>query len=222
MAIEVDTKDCTALTDAEIAELADLCADGPHPHEVGFLSKQAEEWVLIALARDDGRLKGFSFCTLERIGGTPAVLMGLAAVARNSKRDTVLRAVMHDQLHRALMAFPDEDVLIGAQLDDPAGFEAYKTLEDVVPRPGHQANGEERAWGRRLAKRFGIDAERYDEHLFRATGDGNIPSVLDHESLKPDAADPAVVALFDDLDHARGDSLIACGWAMAESLEKLG
>ena len=61
MAVDVESKDCTALTDAEISEMADLCADTSHPHEVGFLSKQAEEWVLIALARDDGRLKGFSF-----------------------------------------------------------------------------------------------------------------------------------------------------------------
>ena len=29
MAIEVETKDCTALGDAELAEMADLCADGP-------------------------------------------------------------------------------------------------------------------------------------------------------------------------------------------------
>ncbi len=222
MAIEVETKDCTALTDAEISELADLCADGPHPHEVGFLSKQAEEWVLVAMARDDGRLKGFSFSTLERIGGTPAVLIGLASVARNSKRDTVLRAVVHDLLHRALMAFPDEDVLIGAQFDDPAGFEAYRTLEHIVPRPDHRANGEERAWGRRLAKRFGIDADRYDERAFRVTGDGNIPRVLDHESLRPERVDPDVAAFFADLDRGRGDSLVACGWAMAEALEKLG
>ena len=48
------------------------------------------------MARDDGRLKGFSFSTLERIGGTPAVLIGLAEVGRNSKRDTILRALVHD------------------------------------------------------------------------------------------------------------------------------
>ena len=49
MAIEVETKDCTALSDAELAEMADICADGPARFEVGLLSKQAEAWVLITL-----------------------------------------------------------------------------------------------------------------------------------------------------------------------------
>ena len=39
MAIEVDTKDCTALTDADLAELADLGAGTPVDFGVGLLSK---------------------------------------------------------------------------------------------------------------------------------------------------------------------------------------
>src|SRR2546423_4139539 len=112
MAIVVDTKDCTALSDAELGDMADICADGPAGYDVGLLSKQREEWVLITQARDSGRLLGFSFCTLERIGGTPCVLIGLASVKRTSKRDTVLKAVVGDQLRRAVLAFPDEDVLV--------------------------------------------------------------------------------------------------------------
>ena len=37
MSIAVETKDCTALSDAELAEMADLCADGPLAYEVGTL-----------------------------------------------------------------------------------------------------------------------------------------------------------------------------------------
>ena len=91
MAIEVETKDCTMLGDAEIEEMADLCAEGPNPFGIGLISKQTEEWVLISTAREGGRLKGFAFFTLERIGGTPAVIVGLASIHRTSKRDTVLR-----------------------------------------------------------------------------------------------------------------------------------
>ena len=80
MAIEVTTKDCTQLSDAELAEMADICAEGPSRFEAGLLSKQAEAWVLVSLAREGAGLKGFSFCTLERIGGTPSVLIGLASV----------------------------------------------------------------------------------------------------------------------------------------------
>ena len=115
MAIDVETKDCTALGDAELAEMADLCADGPSRFEVGLLSKAAESWVLVTLAREGEKLKGFSFSTLERIGGTPSVIVGLASVKRSSKRDTVLRSIMTDQLRRAVLAFPDEDVLVGTR-----------------------------------------------------------------------------------------------------------
>jgi hypothetical protein len=222
MAIQVETKDCTALSDAELAEMADICADGPSRFEAGLLSKQAEAWVLITMAREGNKLYGFSFSTLERIGGTPSVLVGLASVRRTSKRDAVLRAIMTDQYRRAVLAFPDEDVLIGSRFADPAGFEAYKALDDIVPRPDHKASGEERAWGRRLAKRFGIENGSYDEHAFVATGDGSFPLVLDHESLKPEKIAPDVAAFFDGLDRDRGDSLIAFGWAMAEDLAKLG
>ncbi len=112
------------------------------------------------MARDGNPLKGFSFCTLERIGGTPSVLIGLASIKRTSKRDAVLRAIMADQMRRALMAFPDEDVLVGMRINDVSGFNALANLTDVIPRPEHRASGEERAWGARLAKRFGVDDRR--------------------------------------------------------------
>jgi hypothetical protein len=221
MSIQVETKDCTALGDAELAELADLCAEGPIPYEVGLLSKQAEAWVLITQVSENARLKGFAFSTLERIGGTPSVLVGLASIKRTAKRDTVLRAIVHDQLRRAVLAFPDEDVLFGTRFTTPSGFEAFRTLNDVVPRPDHKASGEERAWGRRLAKRFGVEASAYDDRSFLATGSGSHPEVFDHESLKPETIPADVAAFFKGVTAARGDSLVAFGWAMAEDLAKL-
>ena len=217
MAIQVETKDCTALTDAEMGEMADICADGPANYDVGLLSKQREEWVLVTQARDNAKLCGFSFCTLERIGGTPCLLIGLASVKRNARRASVLKALMADQYRRALLAFPDEDVLVGTKFLDPAGFEAFKGLDDIVPRPGHKATGEERAWGRRLAKRFGAEG-RIDDRAFLVTGDGNTCGALDHEALKEDSIDPDVAAFFVGTDRARGDYVIAFGWAMAENL----
>lgn len=221
MAIEVETKDCTQLGDAELAEMADLCADGPIPFEVGTLSKAAEGWVLITLARDSGRLKGFSFSTLERIGGTPSVIIGLASVKRTSKRETVLRAIVNDQLRRAVLAFPDEDVLVGTRFATVCGYEAFKSLVDIVPRPDYTATGEERAWGRRLAKRFGIEASRYDERSFVVRGDDGHPEVLDHESLKPEKVEAGFESFFEPVDEGRGDALIAFGWATADDLLKL-
>lgn len=222
MALEVTTKDCTALSDSELAEMADICADGGHCYEVGTLSKQVEEWVLVTLVKEGNHLRGFSFSTLERIGGTPCILLGVAAVKRTSKRDAVLRAIIGDNFRRALMAFPDEDVLLGTRMSNAGAFEGFKLLTDIVPRPGHKASGEERAWGRRLAKRFGVDAERYDDQGFVITGDGGPPLVLDHESLKPESIDADVAAQFSGLDVDRGDCIVTCGWVMAEELLKHG
>lgn len=221
MAIEVETKDCTAVSDAELAEMADLCAESPNAFEVGLLSKQCEQWVLVTVASEGGKIRGFSYCTLERIGGTPSLLIGAGHVCRNTKRDTVLRAIMTDQLRRSVLAFPDEDVLVGSQINDAGAFEAYKVLDDIVPRPGHKASGEERAWGRRLAKRFGIDTTSYEDRIFITRGGGSQPVVLDHASSKPEKIPAAVAAQLDDLDIGAGDTLIAFGWAMAEDLEKL-
>ncbi len=220
MPIDVDTKDCTALSDAELSEMADLCTEAGAPYDVGVLSKQCEEWVLITSARSSGRLMGFSFCTLERIGGTPSVLIGLASVKRTSGREQVLAALVRDQLRRAVLAFPDEDVLVGTRFANPSAFAAFFGLEDIVPRPGHKATGEERAWARRLAKRFGGES-RINDRTSILEGTGDPPIVFDYEAESPDSVDPEVAAFFAPLDRERGDALVAFGWAMAENLVTL-
>ena len=45
--------------------------------------------------------------------------------------------------------------------------------------------------------------------------------VFDHESLHPDQVDGEVAERFDELHPAKGDSLVAFGWAMEEDLRKL-
>ena len=217
MALQAETKDCTGLSDSELSEMADICADGSAGYDVGLLSKQAEEWVLVTQVRDGTKLSAFSFSTLERIGGTPSVLIGMASVKRVPRRDVVLRTLVGEQLRRAVLAFPDEDVLVGTRFLHPSGFAAFEGLEDIVPRPGHKATGEERAWGRRLAKRFGCEG-RVDDRSFLVKGTGDTPPALDHECIDPSMLDPAVTAFFADLDRSRGDALIGFGWAMAEYL----
>jgi hypothetical protein len=217
MAIEVDTKDCTALSDAELSDMADISADGPAGFDIGLLSKQRDEWVLITQAREAGKLVGFSFCTLERIGGTPCLLWGLGSIKRNSKRDSGLKLVTADQFRRAVLAFPDEDVLVGTRFIEPGAFAAFKGLEDVCPRPGHKTTGEERAWSRLLAKRFGAEG-RIDDRTFVVTGEGNPVGVFDFSVSRPETIDPDVAAFFAPLDRTRRDVLIAFGWGMAEDL----
>lgn len=217
MPIKVETKDCTALSDSELSEMADVSADGAGGYDVGVLSKARDEWVLVTQATVDGQLVGFSFCTLERIGGTPCVLIGLASVKRGPQQEDVLGVLMGDQLRRAVLAFPDEDVLVATRLVEPSGYTAFTTLHDVVPRPGHKPSGEERAWARRLAKRFGAEG-RVNDRTSVVSGNGEQPGILDYTDGTPD---PDVKVFFDDLDRRRGDTLIVFGWAMAEDLAPL-
>ena len=221
MAITIETRDCSGLGDSDFVEMADLCAVSSSAYEVGSLSKQAEAWVLLTEARDNGKLRGFSFCTLERIGGTPCVLIGAGHTCRTTRRDTVLRGVIADQMRRAAMSFPDEDVRFGMQINDHGAFEAFKTLHDVVPRSGHKATGEERAWGRRLAKRFGIGSLSYDDRVFTTRGKGQPGVVFDHASLKPERIPAETTELLSSLVCEDGDTLVVHGWVTAEELEKL-
>ncbi len=217
MSMDVDTKDCTALSDSELTEMADMCIEGPAGFEIGLLSKHRDLWVLITQVREGGKLQGFGFCTLERIGGTPALLIGLASIRRTSKRDAALKAMIADQLRRSLLAFPDEDVLVGTRMMEASAFAAFKGLADIVPYPGKKATGEERAWGRRLAKRFGAE-HRVDDRAFVITGDGSADGLLDHETLKPESTLPEIAQFFEKLNRANGDVVVTFGWAMAEEL----
>jgi hypothetical protein len=210
--IEIYTKDCTALSDAELGDMADMTVGG-EGWEAGLLSKQAEKWVLVSQAFDAGRLDGFMMTTLERIGGTPSLLIGVGCVARRRRRSSVLKSLMHEQLHKTLMAFPDEDVVIATRANHAGPFEALAGLTDVRPWPDVRANGEERAWGRRLAKRFG--ASSFDDRSMIGVGDGD-NLVLDHESLKATDVEPVFASCRREAD----EHVVAWGWAMAEYLEQ--
>ena len=215
MPLEVTTNDASSLTDTDLDEMGSL--DGMF--DIGALSKAKEDWVLATVARVDDKLHGYMFSTLERIGGTPCVLIGMLSVRRHSKRDTVLRGLMGEAYHRALMAFPDEDVVVGSRFVNADGLEAFDKLDEVTPSPDSRAVGEERAWGRRLAKRFGVDS-KYDAKTFIAKNGQS--GYLDVESSKPDQLDAAVVEMLAAVDADKGDVMIAYGWTMAEDLQKLG
>jgi hypothetical protein len=215
MVVDVETRDCAALTDSDLDEMAAMGAS----FGIGQVSKAKDDWVLCTRARVEGKLHGVTFSTLERIGGTPCVLIGLLSVRRSPKRDAVLKGLMGEAFHRALMAFPDEDVVVGTRMVVADAHEGFRQLSELIPRPGHRAVGEERAWGRRLAKRFGVDAT-YDEQSFIVRTNGQ-SGFLDHESLKPDKW-THLAPLFTGVDLAKGAALVVYGWSMAEDLLKLG
>jgi len=204
------------MTDADLDEMASMGGS----FDIGLLSKAKEDWVLNTTARIDGKLQGFSFSTLERIGGTPCVLLGMLSVKHAPKRDSILKGLMTEAYHRALMAFPDEDVVVGSRFVAADGLGAFKSLTEMIPRPNHRAVGEERAWGRRLSKRFGVE-RNYDEQTFIVTTAGQ-SGFLDYETLKPEKINPEIAAMFEKVPAQKGGVLIVHGWTMTESLVKLG
>jgi hypothetical protein len=216
-ALEVVTKDCTALADSELVEMADLSAGSEIRWEVGFLSKQREEWVLVTHAREEGKLRGYALSTLERIGGTPSLLVGVAAFSRTRSGAAALQAVMHDLYRRSVLAFPDEDVLVGTRFAVPSAYAAFAGLEEIVPRPEHKASGEERAWGRRLAKRFGLEGQ-LDDRSAVIRGDGDFSGLLDYDPTKTPKVAAVYGTCFDSVLDERRDTVVAFGWAMAEEL----
>lgn len=217
MPIAVITKDAAALSDAELEAMANLCVDRTPGYDIGFLSKERESWVLVTLAHEGTKLRGYSFCTLERIGGTPSLLVGLALVDRTAKAEQSLKAMMADQYRRALLAFPDEDVLLGTRLVSLEGFRVFASLADVVPRPDHKPSGEERAWARRLAKRFGNEKGLDDRTFVVAPKDDSPVGGIDFVHAKA-KVDPEFAVFFQGVEADAGHRLVAFGWAMAEDL----
>jgi len=102
-------------------------------------------------------------------------------------------------------------------MEEPSAFRAYAGLTDIVPRPGHKPSGEERAWGRRLVKRFGCEGP-LDDRIFVVQGDGSPAAMLDYLPDEAPLESTDLAELFEPVDAARRDCLVAFGWAMAEDL----
>jgi hypothetical protein len=212
--MDVDIRDSASLKPAELDELSQVLRKAGSPLPESTIDDQVERFSRVTMVMDEDEIHGFLFGSLERIGGTPCVLWGLGTTTVTEPRP-VLEAMTTELYRRAAISFPDEDVLVAGRIAHPALYQLFGTLQEPCPRPGYRASGEDRAWGRRLAKRFGCDA-RYDDRAFRSEGNGIPEPRLDIEL--GDEPEPEVQELLAPVDSAKGDTLIAFGWAPAESL----
>lgn len=220
MAIQVSTIDANTLEAPDAQAIVEMSSKTSNSFSAEHIASASEQdWVLCTLARDGNELVGAIFSTLERVGGTPAVLLGICVLVDDERSESAFEGLMSEVYHRALMAFPDEDVLFGAQFNTVGGFAAYSELSELIPRPDYKPTGEERAWGRRLAKRFGVGASRYNDRAFHATGKGEQPVVFD-TTVSNGLGE--LGALFDSLDKDNGDTLVTHGWISPEKLVVLG
>ncbi len=211
----VESRDSVSLKPAELDELGQLVQAVGLPLDDQQLDTAVEHFPLIILASEDDEVGGFVFGSLERIGGTPCILWGLGAVKKGRSARPTLEGLVGELYRRAAISFPDEDVLVAGRIAQPAAYSLLSSLSDVCPRPKYNPNGEERAWGRRLARRFGCDS-RYDDRTFKVKKGKGAEPVLDTRHVK--LGGKAAVDLVGVLDPAKGEAMIAYGWAMAEHL----
>jgi hypothetical protein len=213
--MQVESRDSISLKPAELDELGQLLAsvglDGMD-HE---LETHVETFPLVVLAVEDAGNHGFLFGSLERVGGTPCILWGLGAVRRGRQSGAAVKGLVGELYRRAAISFPDEDVLVAGRIAHPAAYGLLGGLADVVPRPDYSPTGEERAWGRRLARRFGCDSA-YDDRAFRVTTKGKPQAVLDASTVK--GGGKAATAVVGVTDPSKGEAVIAFGWATADAL----
>ena len=175
--MDVESRDSVSLKPAELDELGQLVSGLGLPLQDEQLDTHIEQFPLVAVVEIEGEIQGFLFGSLERIGGTPCILWGLGGIRRGKNARPSLDRLVAELYRRAAISFPDEDVLVAGRVAHPAAYTLFGALDDVCPRPKYAPNGEERAWGRRLARRFGCDA-RYDDRTFRLSAHGAPELVL--------------------------------------------
>jgi len=213
--MRVESRDSLSLKPAELDELGQLLGmvGMPIPDEV--LDAQIEQFPLVALTAADGDLHGFLFGSLERIGGTPCILWGVGGVRKSKQSGPVLKGLVGELYRRAAISFPDEDVLVAGRVAHPASYALFGVLRDVCPRPNYSPTGEERAWGRRLARRFRCDGT-YDERAFRVNAKGSTVPVLDARTVS--GGGKRATEMVAKAVPEKGEAVIVFGWAMAEAL----
>ena len=211
----IDSRDSDTLKPPELDELGQILTATSAGVEDAELDRQVESFPLVVTATsDDDEVEGFLFGSLERVGGTPCILLGLGAAKPGRSARKTLAAMSDELFRRAAITFPDEDVLVGGRFGQPSAYMLLGDLDDRVPRPGHKPSGEERAWGRRLAKRFDCD-DRYDDQAFRVKAGKFREPVVDAVSLNG-SSPKAAAGIFDEIEDV--DALVAFGWALAEDL----
>jgi hypothetical protein len=217
--MNVESRDSVSLKPAELDEFAQLLQGNGLSLTDEQVDLQVEAFPLAVVAMLDSQIQGVMLGSLERIGGTPAILWGLGAARKGKQAPAALKAMTGELSRRAAISFPDEDVLVATRLSQPSCYALLASYANLVPRPGYNPNGEDRAWGRRLAKRFGLEPH-FDDRGFTVAVKSRKPTcvpILDTSPVKATGG-AKVVSLVGELDATRGKAMIAFGWAVAEEL----
>jgi hypothetical protein len=217
--MNVESRDSVSLNPAELDEFGQILVSNGLPLPDDELDRQVEAFPLAVVAMLDSEVQGIMLGSLERIGGTPAILWGLGVARKGKHGPAALKAMTGELSRRAAISFPDEDVLVATRLAQPSCYTLLSSYANLVPRPAYVPNGEDRAWGRRLAKRFGLEPH-FDDRGFTIAVKSRKPTcvpILDASAVKATGG-AKIVSLVGELDATRGKAMIAFGWAVAEEL----
>ena len=220
MAIEVETKDCTALGDAELArDGRHLRRRAPPASRSGCCRSRPRRGCSSPRPARTASSRASRSARSSASAARPACSSGLASVKRTSKRDAVLRAMMRRPVRRAVLAFPDEDVLVGTRFADAVGLRGVQgasrtSCPGPTTRPPARSGRGAGAWPSASASRAATTSGRSSP---RATA--TVRAVLDHE--QPEARGHRSRGRRPVRRARRASAataLIAFGWAMAEDL----
>jgi hypothetical protein len=212
----VESRDTVSLKPAELDEFGQLLRDAGYNIPDQVIDDHVESYPLIVTVRD-AALEGFLFGALERIGGTPATIWSFGAVRKGKQSKEAAELMISELYRRSAISFPDEDVLIGTRLAYPSTYAFVAQRHDVVPRPGYSPTGEERNWGRHLAKRFNCD-KTFDDKTFITKKGSKESAALFYTAPIKTTSKVALEIVGEERDYAKGDTVIAFGWATADEL----
>jgi hypothetical protein len=101
-----ESRDSISLKPAELDEFGQLLATNGLPVSDEELDRQVEQFPLVVVASVDDELTGFMLGSLERIGGTPAILWGVGAARKGRNAAPTLQAMTSELSRRAAISFP--------------------------------------------------------------------------------------------------------------------
>lgn len=210
----IESRDTVSLKPAELDEFGELLRDAGYEIPDAVIDEHVEKYTIIVTVRDVA-LEGFLFGSLERIGGTPAIIWAFGSVRKGKRSKEAAEALVSELYRRGAISFPDEDVLVGTRLAFASTYAMLALREDVVPRPGYTPTGEERNWARHLAKRFDCETT-FDEKSFHTKKDKKSTPLFYTAPIK--TTNKVAIDMVGEKDYTKGESVISFGWATADDL----
>ena len=147
--------------------------------------------------RIDGKLHGFTFSTLERIGGTPCVLLGLMSVKRTSQARPGAEGPDGRGVPPGADGLPRRGrrrrlTLRRSPTRSRRSSRSTSSSPGPVTAPSARSGPGAAGWPSASAS-----TPSYDEQSFVVKANGQ-SGFLDHETLKPEKIKPELAALFAD------------------------